>query len=160
MRRPLANLNAQSRNSEVLHIKLSPTSPDELLGFLPSLELVFGLDNTAQQTSLSSCRLVVSTSEIDVLMPRHNVDMRVSNRSHIDVASMSTLDPAIEAFIVASDLDIWHSNERLSTPNGLQLHVPGHVLKVNDIIEANINPKYRRYVVKSSFKGRPRSKLT
>ena len=130
IRRPLANLKAQASNAEMLQVTLSPTSPQYLRKYLPTLRMIFNLDTSAQTTSLSSCQLITSTSEVDVMMPELPVDLRVSNTSHLEVSSISDLDATISSFIAASNLDIWQSNQRLSTPNGLRLHVPGHALKM------------------------------
>ena len=74
------------------------------------------------------------------MMPELPVDLRVSNTSHLEVSSISNLDATISSFITASNLDIWHSNERLSTPNGLKLHLPGHTLRLNDGSQAIHSP--------------------
>ena len=129
VRRPLANLKAQASNVETLQITLSP-APLHLRDHLPSLKIIFNLDSSAQRTSLSSCQLITSASEVDVMMPELPVDLRVSNTSHLEVSSLSNLDATISSFITESNLDIWHSNQRLSTPNGLKLQLPDHAVRL------------------------------
>ena len=65
------------------------------------------------------------------MMPELPVDLRVSNTSHLEVSSLSNLDATISSFITESNLDIWHSNQRLSTPNGLKLQLPDHALRLH-----------------------------
>lgn len=65
------------------------------------------------------------------MMPELPVDLRVSNTSHLEVSSLSILDATISSFITESNLDIWHSNQRLSTPNGLKLRLPDHALRLH-----------------------------
>ena len=67
------------------------------------------------------------------MMPERTVDVRISNTSHLDVSSISNLDPNIMSFITASNLNIWHHNQRLSTPNGLKLYLPGYALSIHDV---------------------------
>lgn len=84
------------------------------------------------------------------MMPELPVDLRVSNTSHLEVSSISNLDATISSFITASNLDIWHSNQRLSTPNGLKLLLPGHALKMNNSSRAVKSTKDKKPVPPSN----------
>ena len=129
MLRLLQERRQDSQNGEHLYIILlpmpPPDSPLRLANALPTLELRVGLDDENQTAKLDMARLIINHEDLDVLLPRNLVDVRVSQQISVYA---ETFAPALQEFIQSSNLDVW-GNERLATPNSLSLTIPGYAIR-------------------------------
>ncbi|KAL9124470.1 MAG: hypothetical protein Q9217_006197 [Psora testacea] len=122
-------LRTESENSESLYITLSPNPPPhsspQLAKALPRMELRIGLTDSEQRVRMETARLIVEEKELDVLLPVDILDIRLSKQTSVYA---NAFDPALQAFVSLSNLDIW-GNDRLTTPNSLSIMVPGHAIR-------------------------------
>ena len=91
---------------------------------LPRLDLEVLVDSNKRVTELCGANLAFDIRTFDLLLPAQSVDIRYLSRTSF-VATPENFDPAILTFLANSNIDVW-GTERLRTPQGLVLSMPGH----------------------------------
>ena len=132
---PLNESHEQSDN-ECLLIKMSPKEglrdppappPPDSAAYVdppnhyPDLEIWLDIDREQQMLRLKDVRAVFNSIQTDILLPQLPTDLRFT--TELSAASSTISDPRIQAYIKASDLNIWGAG-RLKTPSSLILEVP------------------------------------
>ena len=113
-----------------LVIRLSPSrwsgSQTVSTNDLPDLELRVAIDTENQRAKLEGIKLVIHERQSDLLFPDEAMDLRFAAESHLPASK--TVDPRIQKFIEASNLNIW-GRDRLKTPASLQLSIPPQAIR-------------------------------
>ncbi|MCJ1337840.1 hypothetical protein MMC09_003124 [Bachmanniomyces sp. S44760] len=108
-----------------LHIRLSPvigaSSNLTESNNLPELVLRVTVDEDLRKTHLEEVTLVVREKHVDLLLPEKPVDLRFT--SSVSISATNMIDGDIRHFFESCNLDVC-GQDRLLTPNGLQLSLP------------------------------------
>ncbi|KAL9610678.1 MAG: hypothetical protein Q9167_004626 [Letrouitia subvulpina] len=99
---------------------------------LPDLQLDLEVGSELSKPKLESARLIVEDKVVDVLLPKHTVDLRFNTQ--LSVFAQENIDPAISRFLEASNLNL-SGGQRLRTPSDLSISIPKFAIHPKSIFQ-------------------------